>query len=77
MKKEAVINACILDYCHCSPENRQKCVCNGIAVFARECQFQGVDLKQDWRDMNLCRMLNILFSIPIYIVLFILIRKIM
>lgn len=66
IKKEAVLNACILDYCHCNLDNRQQCVCNGMAVFARECQFQGVDLKQDWRDMDRCRMYQTTFSTICY-----------
>lgn len=57
MNKETVLNACISDYCHCNFEKKKQCACNGITVFAKECQFQGVDLKHDWRDMELCRKL--------------------
>lgn len=55
MNKETVLNACVTDYCQCNYENKQRCACNGIAVFAKECQFQGAELKHDWRDMEMCR----------------------
>lgn len=56
LKKEAILDACISDYCYCKDENRKECACNGLTVFAKECQFQGINLKPDWRDMELCRM---------------------
>lgn len=49
------MGACISDYCYCKDENRKGCACNGLTVFAKECQFQGINLKPDWRDMELCR----------------------
>lgn len=55
MKKEALLEACISDYCYCSENNRQQCACDGITVFAKECQFQGINLNADWRDMEICR----------------------
>lgn len=55
MNKEALLDACVTDFCYCSHSNRQQCACDGISVFAKECQFQGATLNSDWRDVGLCR----------------------
>lgn len=55
LKKEAILEACISDYCYCKDDNRKACACNGLAVFAKECHFQGISLKPDWRNMEICR----------------------
>lgn len=55
LKKEAILEACISDYCYCKDEHRKECACNGLTVFAKECLFQGINLKNDWRNMELCR----------------------
>lgn len=54
--KDALLETCISDYCYCRYNNNpEKCVCDGIAVFAKDCQFRGVLLSQGWRDMEICR----------------------
>lgn len=62
MNKKTLIEACLSDYCFCSHENRKKCACDGLTVFAKECQFQGVSLNNEWRDMQLCRKFHFLPS---------------
>lgn len=52
----AFLESCISDYCYCSdPKNPTKCACDGISVFAKDCQFRGHVLEHGWRDMELCR----------------------
>lgn len=53
MDSEAMLDACVSDYCYCQ-ENREKCACDGVTVFAKDCLFQGVDLNKSWRDMTIC-----------------------
>lgn len=54
MNEEAMIEACMSDYCYCSHENREKCACDGITVFAKDCLFKGIQLNEAWRDMSIC-----------------------
>lgn len=54
--KDALLKNCISDYCYCSDStNPTKCACEGLSVFAKDCQFRGVILDNGWRDMELCR----------------------
>lgn len=55
MNKEAVLDACISDFCYCDNANREQCACSGISVFVKECLFQGKSLDPNWRDMEICR----------------------
>lgn len=54
--KEALLKSCTSDYCFCNDnKNPTKCACDGISVFAKDCQFLGIMLDNGWRDMELCR----------------------
>lgn len=53
--EEAMMEACISDFCYCNHANREECACNGITVFAKDCLFQGIQLNPMWRDMQVCR----------------------
>lgn len=54
--KDSLIASCMTDYCTCSDTaNREKCVCEGISVTAKDCIFQGVMMDSSWRDMEICR----------------------
>lgn len=50
-----MMETCISDYCYCSNDNREKCACDGISVFAKDCIFQGTKLSNEWRDLQTCR----------------------
>ncbi|XP_031619378.1 hemocytin isoform X2 [Contarinia nasturtii] len=54
LKREAILEVCISDFCYCRHANRKECACNGLTVFAKECLFQGNTLQPDWRNMELC-----------------------
>lgn len=53
-----MIETCISDYCYCPNKNRVQCACDGISVFARDCQFNGISLANGWRDTDVCRELE-------------------
>lgn len=55
LQEEAMLDACISDYCYCNQDNRDECACNGITVFAKDCMFQGIKLNPTWRDISVCR----------------------
>lgn len=55
MHEATMLETCISDYCYCSHENREQCACQGITVFAKDCQFQGIQINSNWRDMEICR----------------------
>lgn len=55
MDQESMLETCISDYCYCSHENREKCACDGVSVFAKDCLFQGVKLNSEWRNLEICR----------------------
>lgn len=51
-----MLKSCISDYCFCvDPLNPTKCACDGMSVFAKDCQFRGIALDHGWRDMGICR----------------------
>jgi len=54
--EENLMKNCISDYCDCKNEyERTQCICNGIAVLAKDCRFRGVMLEDEWRDWQICR----------------------
>ena len=56
--KETLLKNCKSDYCDCpNKEARAKCSCKGLAVVAKDCQFQGIMLDNGWRDWEICRWL--------------------
>lgn len=54
-----MLQTCISDYCYCHNENRAQCACDGITVFAKDCQFRGIMLHDEWRDTETCRKFNL------------------
>lgn len=54
---KSLLRSCMNDYTNCNSYNKNKdiCSCKGIAVLAKDCQFQGVMLDQGWRDLTVCR----------------------
>lgn len=53
--EEVLMKNCISDYCFCNDQyDRTSCICSGISVIAKECQFKGVVLPKDWRDFQIC-----------------------
>lgn len=54
--KASVMESCISDYCFCSKSERSQCACDGLSVFAKDCQYRGIKLDQEWRDTEICPM---------------------
>jgi hypothetical protein len=53
---DVLMKNCISDYCECkNTYERTECICNGIAVLAKDCRFRGVMLEDGWRDWQICR----------------------
>lgn len=51
-----MLKTCVSDYCFCvDTQNPAKCACDGMSVFAKDCQFRGIALDHGWRDMSICR----------------------
>lgn len=54
--EDILMKNCISDYCFCkNAYERTECICDGIAVIARDCRFRGAMLDDGWRDWQICR----------------------
>lgn len=54
--KDDLIEWCIDDYCSCDDQsNRNKCACDGVSAYAKNCQMQDIEMKNGWKDLNICR----------------------
>ena len=47
------VEGCMLDYCFCSVEDREKCYCDSLSAYAAICALNGVIIS-NWRDI-FCR----------------------
>ncbi|XP_076819623.1 von Willebrand factor-like [Clavelina lepadiformis] len=45
---------CLYEYCECTREINDECMCDSLAVYVRKCATKGIDL--DWRSPDFCHL---------------------
>lgn len=58
-----LMDACLWDYCSCKYSNPERCACETLNVYVRECTHKGITSLTKWRDNQVCRMLLIFFLV--------------
>ncbi|KAF2902046.1 hypothetical protein ILUMI_04145 [Ignelater luminosus] len=61
MDIKLLMDACLWDYCSCKYNNPERCACETLNVYVRECTHKGITSLAKWRDDKVCRMLLIFF----------------
>ncbi|GAB0087051.1 hypothetical protein DMENIID0001_013180 [Sergentomyia squamirostris] len=51
---DALMRACISDFCNCYDSDPNTCACEAAEALADECKSKGVRLDQGWRDLKIC-----------------------